>query len=153
MEQLDRTVAEWVKKIGKSRECADMNQKHGEGKPQNPVERIALPAKVSRKVGEEIQVIVQKIIEGYAPQRIILFGSYAHGEPNADSDLDLLIIKGTSERPMDRHLRVRRLVSTPGRRLPFDPLVLTPEEINERLDIGDQFVQDILAQGDVLYAS
>jgi len=141
------------KQVGKGGECAGMIRKDGEGKPQSPVEHIALPVKVSRKAVEEIQVIVQKIIEGYAPQRIILFGSYAHGEPNEDSDLDLLIIKGTSERPMDRHLRVRRLVSTPGRRLSFDPLVLTPEEINERLDIGDQFVQGILTQGDVLYAS
>ena len=129
-----------------------MIQKNGEGKSQIH-KRIALPVKVSGEVEEEIQVIVQQIVEGYAPQRIILFGSYAHGQPNDDSDLDLLIIKGTSERPVDRHLRVRRLVSAPRRRLPFDPLVLTPEEINERLRIGDQFVQDILAQGDVLYES
>jgi predicted nucleotidyltransferase len=106
-----------------------------------------------REVEEEIHYILRHIVEGYAPQRIILFGSYVNGQPDGDSDLDLLIIKATSERPMDRHLRVRRLASNPRRRLPFDPLVLTPEEIDERLRMGDQFIRDILAQGEVLYES
>jgi hypothetical protein len=34
----------------------------------------------------------------------------------------------------------------------FSPLVLTPEEIKQRLEIGDQFIQEILAKGEVLYA-
>ena len=45
----------------------------------------------------QIQAVVQRIVEGYAPDRIILFGSYAYGTPTEDSDLDLLIIKQNAE--------------------------------------------------------
>ena len=45
--------------------------------------------------------IVKKIVFGYSPQKIILFGSLAHGTPTKDSDVDLLIIKDTDYRPID----------------------------------------------------
>lgn len=45
-----------------------------------------------------IQKIVQRLVAGYAPEKIVLFGSYAYGQPDADSDIDLLIIKATKER-------------------------------------------------------
>ena len=41
----------------------------------------------------EIETIVKQVVDAYRPEKIILFGSYAYGQPNADSDLDLLIIK------------------------------------------------------------
>ncbi len=47
---------------------------------------------------EQIQAIVRRIVEGYQPDRIILFGSYAYGTPTEDSDLDLLVIKANDER-------------------------------------------------------
>ena len=43
----------------------------------------------------EIETIVRQVVDAYRPEKIILFGSYAYGQPNADSDLDLLIIKET----------------------------------------------------------
>lgn len=49
-----------------------------------------------------IQDILEKIIAGYAPQKVILFGSYAYGEPDEDSDIDLLIIKDTNE-PLSKY--------------------------------------------------
>ena len=41
---------------------------------------------------EQIQAIVSKIVETAKPQKVILFGSYAYGTPNKDSDLDILVI-------------------------------------------------------------
>lgn len=55
--------------------------------------------------GEIRQIIlrmVEKIAKEYQPRKIILFGSYAYGEPTQDSDVDLLIIKNTDKRPIDR---------------------------------------------------
>ena len=40
-----------------------------------------------------IQDIVDKLLDGYQPLRVILFGSHAYGQPEPDSDIDLLIIK------------------------------------------------------------
>ncbi len=98
-----------------------------------------------------IQSIVRRIIEGYHPQKIVLFGSLAWGEPDEDSDIDLLIIKETDESPLERRVRVRRLVSDVQRPIPFSPLVLTPQELADRLGIGDPFYQEIIRRGLVLY--
>ena len=41
----------------------------------------------------EIVQFVYLVAEVVDPERIILFGSYAYGEPDENSDLDLLVIK------------------------------------------------------------
>jgi len=106
-----------------------------------------------QKVEEIIQDILEKLLTGYAPQKVILFGSYAYGTPRPDSDIDLLIIKETSERFIDRWVTVRRLLSDPRRTIPIETIVLTPQEVSERLEIGDQFLAEILGKGEVLYAA
>jgi len=57
-----------------------------------------------------IRSILQKLIAEYAPQKVVLFGSYAYGVPGRDSDIDLLIIKETSERFIDRWATVQRIL-------------------------------------------
>ena len=101
----------------------------------------------------ELNNIVKRLIDAYQPEKIILFGSYAYGKPSADSDLDLLIVKQTAERFIDRWTNVRKIVSDPKRSIPFEPLVLTPRELEERLAIGDQFIEEIIRKGEVLYAA
>jgi predicted nucleotidyltransferase len=109
--------------------------------------------KGNKEIKRVVKELVAKIKENYQPEKIILFGSCAYGNPTRDSDIDLLIIKRTKERPMDRRIKVRRIVSDPHRRIPFEPLVLTPQEIKNRLRIGDQFIKQILTKGEVIYAS
>ena len=96
--------------------------------------------------------ILQKLVAEYAPQRVILFGSYAYGNPRSDSDIDLLIIKETSDRFIDRWVTVRRILSDPERTVSLETLVLTPQEVERRLAIGDQFLAEILDKGEILYA-
>jgi predicted nucleotidyltransferase len=102
---------------------------------------------------EVIEDILERLLAGYTPQKVILFGSYAYGNPRPGSDIDLLIIKETSERFIDRWVTVRRLLSDPKRLVPLETLVLTPEEIAARLAIGDQFLAEIMNKGEVLYAA
>lgn len=109
--------------------------------------------KLSKETNAEINKIVQQLVDVYHPAKIILFGSYAYGKPGADSDLDLLIIKQTSERFIDRWTNVRMIVSDPKRTIPIEPLVLTPQEVEERLAMGDQFIEEIISKGEVLYAA
>jgi predicted nucleotidyltransferase len=59
-------------------------------------------ARPRRSSADELQQIVQRIVEIYVPDKIILFGSYAYGQPGPDSDCDLLIIKDSTARPIDR---------------------------------------------------
>jgi predicted nucleotidyltransferase len=97
--------------------------------------------------------IVQKLRAHYNPEKIILFGSYAGGSVQRNSDLDLLIIKDTEERFIDRWSTVRRILSDPSRKIALETLVLTPREVSERLARGDQFLAKILQKGRVLYAN
>jgi len=98
-----------------------------------------------------LDAIVQKLIKYFAPQKVILYGSYAYGNPEPDSDLDLLIIKDTTERFIDRWQAVRRILSDPNRMAPIETLILTPGEITDRIARGDQFIAEIMKKGRVLY--
>jgi uncharacterized protein len=60
---------------------------------------------------EKVAQIVQVIVDGYQPEKVILFGSYARGEGTKDSDLDLMIIKETDEPYNHRSQKVRSLFS------------------------------------------
>lgn len=107
----------------------------------------------SQNIKKVIQAILQKLIADYAPQKVILFGSHAYGSPGADSDIDLLIIKETPDRFIDRWVTVQRILTGTHRFIPLETVVLTPEEIEKRLAIGDQFIAEILEKGEVLYAA
>ena len=95
--------------------------------------------------------LTEKIVREYKPEKIILFGSYAYGEPDEDSDIDLLIVKDTDKRPIERWMEVKRLLRDRNRRISVSPFVYTPEELEERRAIKDFFIQEVLKKGKVLY--
>ncbi len=105
----------------------------------------------SARTRATIQAIVHQIVKEYEPKRVILFGSYARGEAAENSDLDLLIIKDTAKRPIDRWVEVKRLLRNTAGTIPVAPLVYTEKEIEERRAIKDFFIEEILAEGEVLY--
>jgi hypothetical protein len=94
------------------------------------------------------------IVERFRPDKIILFGSYAYGEPSEHSDFDLLVVRRgiSSENESDLEIR-RALWDVPGPRPPFTILSKTPERLAERLAVGSPFYQDLLGKGLVLYAA
>ncbi len=98
-----------------------------------------------------ISEIVDKIVANYQPKKVILFGSYAYGEPTEDSDVDLLIIKDTDKRPIDRWMEVKKLLRDNTKRFPVSPLVYTEKEIEARKALKDFFIEEILEKGLVLY--
>jgi len=109
--------------------------------------------KASKKTKDVILNLADRIREEYKPEKIILYGSYAYGEPRPDSDIDFLIVKNTQKRPIDRRVEVRKKVSDLRRGYPFSSLVITPGELNSRLSEGDQFIKKIMDEGEVLYAT
>ncbi|OGX86311.1 hypothetical protein BEN47_01815 [Hymenobacter lapidarius] len=101
----------------------------------------------------QIQAVVQRIVEGYAPDRIILFGSYAYGVPNEDSDLDLLIIKqGAEKKTVERDLTIRHLLWG-GEMPPMDILVRTPRELRDAVAQVYTIEAEAVQKGRILYAA
>ncbi len=104
-----------------------------------------------QEIRELIDLLVDKIVREYKPERIILFGSYAYGNPDPDSDLDLLIIKNTLKRPIDRWVEVKKILRDPDLTIPVSPFVYTESELKERVAIKDFFIEEILKKGEILY--
>jgi predicted nucleotidyltransferase len=103
-----------------------------------------------QKILVEINGIVKRIVESFAPEKVILFGSYAYGNVTPDSDLDLLVIMETDLPAAERSRQISRLLRP--RRLPMDIVVKNPKEIQRSLGRVDPFVHEILEKGVVLYA-
>ncbi|MCG3120033.1 MAG: hypothetical protein ALAOOOJD_02610 [bacterium] len=96
-----------------------------------------------------IQAVVKQIAEQFQPEKIILFGSYANGKPQPESDVDLLVIMETPLRNIDQAGEISRAINY---HFGLDLLVRKPQQLAERLVLGDYFLQEILEKGKVLYA-
>lgn len=96
-----------------------------------------------------IRAVADKIARRFQPEQIVLFGSYAYGTPRPESDVDLLIIMNTPLRSRQQRLEISRALSP--RPFPLDIVVRTPEEIKNRLALGDPFVREITTRGKVVY--
>jgi len=99
---------------------------------------------------EVLDEIVDRLVKGLQPEKIILFGSHAYGEPTADSDIDLLIIVSDSDQP--RH---RRATEAYGMlrdlTAPTELIVLTRQEVEEKVGVRSSLVSRAVNQGKVLY--
>ena len=95
-----------------------------------------------------IQDFRDQIVEHFKPQKIILFGSYAYGAPSVDSDVDILVILPFEGK---NALKSAEILIKTNPRFPVDLITRTPEEVKNRLAMGDFFVKEVLAKGRVLY--
>ncbi len=96
-----------------------------------------------------IKLIVKKL-KPLNAEKIILFGSYAQGNPTPDSDIDILIIKKTNKKPSDRVAEAQNLVwgNTPH----IEPQVLTPEEFQQAISDNRFFItEEVLKHGKIIY--
>lgn len=92
-----------------------------------------------------IREITDLIVGSYQPEKIILFGSQARGEADADSDVDLIIIKKTRKR------FIQRLLEVPLLPVAADIFVYTPEEFERMLQQENPFLQSALQHAKVIY--
>lgn len=103
---------------------------------------------LEKQYREWIGRAVEQIKTNYQPEKIILFGSAAKGELKEGSDIDFFIVKETSKRKLDRIDEVTDFLDL---EIPIEAHIYTPEEIGERLRLGDFFVKEILEKGKILY--
>ncbi len=97
---------------------------------------------------DEIEAQTKRIVEKFDPEKIILFGSYAKGNPSLQSDVDLLVIIDTDESPFTLSSKIALNLE---HLFPLDIIVKTPEQIKKRLQNCDFFIEDIINHGKVIY--
>jgi len=88
------------------------------------------------------------IAREFSPDRIVLFGSYAWGQPTVDSDVDLMVVMPKRRGSTRPSLEIRQRISAG---FPVDILVRPPEEIARRLRDGDSFVTEVMTRGKLMY--
>jgi predicted nucleotidyltransferase len=97
---------------------------------------------------DRIESLSKRIAKEFRPDRIILFGSYAYGEPAPHSDVDLLVImpfRGSSA------LKAAEILTRIDPKFSVDILVRTQSQVRKRVAMDDWFMQEIVARGRVLY--
>ena len=105
------------------------------------------------RIARDLEPYLHVLLSVFSPERVVLFGSFAYGEPTEHSDVDLLIVKPLTRTPVEEAIAIRRAwreVRRSGRSLPFDLVVESPERHRERLAGGTGFYQEINARGLVL---
>ncbi|MBF0461303.1 MAG: nucleotidyltransferase domain-containing protein [Magnetococcales bacterium] len=98
---------------------------------------------------DTLSEMVHTIVAHCDPDRIILFGSYASGNPTPDSDLDLLVVMPSSLPRYKRALPIRMLFRPSP--CPMDILVYTPEEVDYWLGTANHIITNIMQSGQVLH--
>jgi len=98
----------------------------------------------------QIRAFSDEVAREFHPQKIVLFGSYAYGNPTPDSDVDLLVILPFEGSDLRMAIQIRARLDAP---FPLDLLVRKPRFIAERLRERDMFIEGIMKDGRVLYES
>ena len=97
---------------------------------------------------KRIEELSERIAHEFQPEKIILFGSYAYGHPSNDSDIDLLVIMPFEGGQPEQAIRILTRLKVLA---PIDLLVRRPEEVAERLALGDSFMREVIERGRVMY--
>ena len=99
---------------------------------------------------ERIQAYCDAIAREFRPRKIVLFGSYAYGQPTLDSDVDLLVVVTFRGNDVAKAIEIRSRFDTP---FPLDLIVRKPEFIVRRERERDMFIELLMNEGQVMYES
>ena len=103
-----------------------------------------------------LPLIVERLMET-KPEKIILFGSYAYGEPEDNSDLDILVVTDDEIIPSDFsekskiYLRISKAISEIKREFPIDLIVHTKPMHKKFIENNSLFARELLEKGKVIY--
>jgi len=103
-------------------------------------------------------ILIAQIVERVKqenPEKIVLFGSYAYGNPDKESDIDLFIVKNLKTNEL-RDFRVKLKLKLwdliKQWNIPVDIIVDNQERISQRIEDGDMFYKEIFSKGNIVYA-
>ena len=95
-----------------------------------------------------IRELTERIVREFSPERVVLFGSYASGNPRPDSDVDLLVILPFEGKSFRKSLEILNRVNP---RFPVDLLARRPDDTARRYREGDPLIREALDHGQVLH--
>ena len=101
-------------------------------------------------VADKIDAMVQRLVERFDPDKIILFGSHARGTARPDSDVDLLVVMPVTGSKRKKQIELRCALH--DIRIAKDIIVVTPDEVERRRNIVGTIIRPALREGKVLYA-
>jgi hypothetical protein len=102
----------------------------------------------SGEIFKGIEKYKQEVINKLNPQKIILFGSFARGDINEGSDVDLIVIANWKEEFLDR---IKLLLNLNRFKIPLEPIGYTEEEFKNLVEQETPFILEILKEGKVIY--
>jgi uncharacterized protein len=101
---------------------------------------------------EKVQKVINKIVEISNPRKLILFGSYVHGNQHIHSDLDILVVAGDEiDNPRKEGVRIRRALR--GINMPMNILVVPENKLKELIAIPGLIYKEAVSKGKVVYES
>ncbi len=102
------------------------------------------------KIADRLLPYLHVLVEQFHPEQVILFGSYAYGQPDEHSDVDLLVVKPIEQSPVKDATAIRRSwrsIRWSGNSLPIDILIEDEPGHRQRLAKGGAFYSQIVNQG------
>jgi len=103
---------------------------------------------ISPVILEGIRNVTGQIVRQFHPQKVVLFGSYAYGQPTADSDVDLLVLMDLDEPPLHVAAKIAAAIEHP---FPLDIVVHTPTEFIAAIRRKGVFATEVATKGITLY--
>ena len=98
----------------------------------------------------QIDRMVKRIVNRFAPEKIILFGSQARGDAGPDSDVDLLVVMDFEGSVLETMVDLRGVLN--GIAVPVDILVTKPDDFAWRKDVVGTIEWPAFHEGKMLYA-
>ena len=98
---------------------------------------------------DRIRDVSERIVREFAPERVILFGSYAYGTPDEGSDVDILVVLPFEGKAYKKSAEIASAVHAG---FPLDILARRPDDIERRYRDADPLIQDAINRGRVLFS-
>jgi hypothetical protein len=102
----------------------------------------------SEEIVRKIDDYVNEVVKRLNPHLIVMFGSFASGDINEVSDIDILVVADFKEKFLNR---IRTLMDLNTFKIPIKPVGYTPKEFKEMKNRKNAFIMEVLEKGKILY--
>jgi predicted nucleotidyltransferase len=103
------------------------------------------------------QRIIESLVANVNLYKVILFGSFAYGNPGKDSDIDLIVVTDDEKMPQNyeenigNYLKVSSALRDIKKHIPIDLIVHTKSMYNKFIELGGIFSKELLNKGEILF--